>query len=382
MTLRAEHVEKIRILYLLSEFMYGSKIRQVCDLAEGIHKELFEVEIGALETSDEARKEIERLGIAPRRIRVCPPRGLDRTRIGEFLRSPFQLGRGRYHIIHSLLYQSEFIEPLLVKTFTGAKYVYTKTNLQWENHAVNWTLKSKLADRIVSISGATRRLLEEKGFGKKVENIFLGIDTQLFSDRRTSALREKQGLPVDAVVFGCAAHFLEWKGHLLLIKAFEDLCRMDKRLYLILAGGSWGDEYYESVQRTIEESDVSGNIRVIGTVSDMPDFYSGIDCFVLPSRNEPFGYVYVEAMSCGKPVIACRAGGPLDIVEHGRSGFLVDINDRQALSERMMAYARDRSLGKQHGERARCVVLERFSKEGMIKEHEKLYLSLAGGGMV
>jgi glycosyltransferase involved in cell wall biosynthesis len=360
--------------------MYGSKVRQVCDLAEGLDKEMFEVEIGALDTDDEARDEIIKLGITPQQIRVCPPRSLDGKRIIEFVKSPWKLGKGGYHIIHSLLYQSEFIEPLLVKTFTGAKYVYTKTNLEWENHFVNWTLKSKLSDRIVSISGATSQLLEEKGFGSKVERIFLGIDTQLFSDKGASTLREKYHLPIDAVVFGCAAHFLEWKGHLLLIKAFEDLCRVDKRLYLMLAGGSWEEEYYETVKCAIRKSDVSGNILLVGMVSDMPDFYSGIDCFVLPSRNEPFGYVYVEAMSCGRPVIACNAGGPLDIVENGQSGFLVNMGDKQALIEKMKIYANDKSLAKKHGEYARRIVLERFSREVMIQGHERLYLNLAGRG--
>lgn len=371
-------MERVRILYLLSEFMYGSKVRQVCDLINGLDRSVFDVEIGALEVKNEARPEIDKLGVPCHEIRVYPPRYPDPRRILGFMRSPLQLREGHYDIVHSLLYQSICIEPLLVKGLTNAKYVYTKTNLQWENHRLNWRLKSQLADVIITISSATKALLENEGFSRKTTNIYLGIDTDVYSDRGISTLKMRCNIPSNGFVFGCAAQFVEWKQHLLLIRAFEDVYRQNEKVFLILAGPNHADGYYESVRRSVGASNARKHIFLVGTVTDMPDFYAGIDVFVLPSRNEPFGYVYIEAMSCGRPVIACAAGGPLDIIENGTSGFVVPAEGIGELGRHMSQYAANPDLANEHGRNGRRIVEERFSNTVMVREHERLYNELLG----
>jgi glycosyltransferase involved in cell wall biosynthesis len=56
--------------------------------------------------------------------------------------------------------------------------------------------------------------------------------------------------------------------------------------------------------------------------AELPDFYRSLDMFVIPSHQEGFGIVGVEAMACGVPVISTRCGGPEDFVAHERTGFL------------------------------------------------------------
>ena len=133
---------RIRILYVLSEFMYGSKVRQLCDLVNGLDRDLFDIEVCALEVDNEAAGDVEALDVPLFQLRLYPPRSFDATRVRQFLRVPSVLLKSKYDIIHSLLYQSIFVEPFLIKTFTGSRYVYTKTNLEWENHRINWHMKS------------------------------------------------------------------------------------------------------------------------------------------------------------------------------------------------------------------------------------------------
>ena len=168
------------VLFTMSEFMFSSKLRNVCDLVAGIDRKTFRVEIGALETDNEALPAIEALGVPFYRLRTIPPRTFNMRRLGQFASTPLRILSHRYDLVHSFLYQSLSTEPLILKTFSRAKYVYTKPNLQWDNHRLNWHIKSTLADKIVSISNATDDLLASKGFGQKICKIFLGIDTNEF----------------------------------------------------------------------------------------------------------------------------------------------------------------------------------------------------------
>jgi hypothetical protein len=79
---------KLRILYVLSEFMYGSKVRQLCDLVNGLDRDLFEIEICSLEVGNEAAGDVEALGVPAFQLRLYPPRSFDASKIGQFLRVP------------------------------------------------------------------------------------------------------------------------------------------------------------------------------------------------------------------------------------------------------------------------------------------------------
>ena len=92
-----------------------------------------------------------------------PPRDLNFDKMFKYLRSPFLL-RKQYDIVHSLHYSSLFFEPLNLKLFSRAGFVFTKTNLQWANHPLNWRIKSFLSDRIISISEEVNKLIFKKGF--------------------------------------------------------------------------------------------------------------------------------------------------------------------------------------------------------------------------
>lgn len=368
--------KKLRLLYVLSEFMYGSKIRQLCDLVDGIDKDVFDIEVCAFDIDNEAAKEVIGLGIPYFQLRLQPPRPPSAARVAQFFKAPFLLYSGRYDLVHSLCYQSIFIEPLIVKTFSQAKYIYTKSNLEWENHKINWLLKSKLSDRIISISHATDELLTSRGFGEKTSTIFLGIDTDTFTPRRDATLRQTHMVPEHAIVFGCAAQFVEWKEHLTLIEAFDRLSQSYPDIYLFLCGPNHNDTFYESVLSAIGNSKCADHIKLLGTIDDMPKFYSNIDCFVLPSRNETFGYVYVEAMSCGKPVIACRAAGPLDIIKDKETGYLVEMSNYSDLAEKMGNYLKSKLTITTHGIASRERVLHLFSKKVMARQHQALYLDM------
>jgi glycosyltransferase involved in cell wall biosynthesis len=304
-----------------------------------------------------------------------PVRGKDMVAL---FRSPFQLVRRHYDLVHSLLYQSIYTEALFVKKLARAKYVYTKSNLSWENHPRQWHRKTLFADRVISISQATSDLLAQHGFSEKTEKIYLGIDTDHFvhDDNLRRGLRFDAEIPENAFVFGCAAQFVEWKEHLTVVKAFEHIADAFPDAYLVFCGPNHRDQYYRECVSYIEASPARERIRLLGSLKNMPSFYSTIDCFVLASRFETFGYVYVEAMSCSKPVIACRAAGPLEIVVEGETGLFTRMSDPSDLADRMRRYAGEPGQAREHGHKARERAIAVFSKQVMADRCQDLYTKL------
>lgn len=371
---------RIRLLVTVSEFVLSSQVRNLYDLLSCIDRDRFEVEVGALSLGDDAMESVGRLGFPIFGLRLQPTRPLRRGQLAQLFRGPVQYVRGRYDIVHSLLYQSIATEALAVRVLGRGRYVFTKSNLEWANHSSQWRAKCGLSNGIISISNATTALLRDKGFGNRCEQIPLGIDVDAFtsSPDKRHALREQLGLTGDAFVFGCAAQFIEIKEHLTAIKAFERLADREPSVHLILCGVNYKDDYYRRCESYVSRSRHAKRIKMVGQVADMQGFYSAIDVFVLPSRFEAFGYVYVEAMSCGRPAIACRAGGPAEIIVDGETGYLCNVSDSEDLEKKMRTYASHRELVVTHGNSSRRRAVEVYSKQVMVRRTEAFYLRTLG----
>lgn len=102
------------------------------------------------------------------------------------------------------------------------------------------------------------------------------------------------------------------------------------------------------------------------------------DVFVLPSRTEAFGISLIEAMACGKPVIATRNGPFPEIIKDGVTGVLIPCDSPSALAEAIVNLAIDAEKRKELGERAAKDVIERFNIEKIAHQHLLLYRRLAG----
>jgi glycosyltransferase involved in cell wall biosynthesis len=100
-----------------------------------------------------------------------------------------------------------------------------------------------------------------------------------------------------------------------------------------------------------------------------------IDMLLLPSVVEGFGYVLVEAMAAGKPVVATNVSSIPEIVEDGVSGILVGVHNPEALASACVAMLTMPDRGRAMGERGRRVVLEKFTLERMIDRIEASFLS-------
>jgi hypothetical protein len=135
--------------------------------------------------------------------------------------------------------------------------------------------------------------------------------------------------------------------------------------------------YKDSLIKTLPE-EYRNRVEFLGHVSDeeLKQLYRACDIFVAPSLYESFGQIYVEAMSYGKPVIGCSAGGVPEVVNNGKTGILVPPGDADRLSGAMIALLQDAPMARELGLNARAAVLKYFSIASMVRHTLNVYQGL------
>ena len=116
-------------------------------------------------------------------------------------------------------------------------------------------------------------------------------------------------------------------------------------------------------------------VSFLGHREDVGRLLSEASIFALPSRSEAFPNGAIEAMAAGLPVVASAVGGLLDLIDHGRTGLLVEPGNPTALADALRRLLTNPAAAAQIGERARADVQQRYSFERMVEAFEDLYLA-------
>lgn len=162
-------------------------------------------------------------------------------------------------------------------------------------------------------------------------------------------------------------------------KGIEDLLRAISKLHqraIFRIGGE--GRYLKNYQALARELKIEKYIKWLGGLSrkQVRREFQGCDAFILPSRHESFGMVYVEALACSKPIIATCCGGPEEIVNQ-RNGILVKVGDINGIQEAMKHLIKNQDS--YHSKKIREDFLKRFSKKTVSKQIIKVYQSLIKG---
>ncbi len=150
------------------------------------------------------------------------------------------------------------------------------------------------------------------------------------------------------------------KGLDVAVRALAALGRPDARLVVVGgASGAGGTAEIGRVDKLIAELGVADQLRMVDPVPHrlLSTYYRAADVVLVPSRSESFGLVALEAAACGTPVVAAAVGGLLTLVEHGRTGFLVEGRNPEAFAAHTEEILRSPSLAedlsRQAAQRAR-----------------------------
>ncbi|MNR82415.1 Mannosylfructose-phosphate synthase [compost metagenome] len=201
----------------------------------------------------------------------------------------------------------------------------------------------------------------------KIGVLRLGVDLERFRPGLPPSLRDALGIPSDHVVMGYVGRLERRKGIDILAEAFARLAPRLPYLHLLLAGGdtqTLDGSAWDAVSCLAAEAGVQDRLHWLGSLPTerLPEIYAASDVLVAPSRMEPFGMVYLEAMASGLPVIGTLAGGVPEIVMSERHGYLVLPGSVESLMVAMMALATDEGRRRRMGREARRHVETTFDQ--------------------
>jgi glycosyltransferase involved in cell wall biosynthesis len=192
------------------------------------------------------------------------------------------------------------------------------------------------------------------------------------SPAQVAALRASLGLPAEALVLGVVGRLQPWKRQDLVVEAIAELRRRGRPVHGLVVGGDayrLSPGYADSLPRLAAKLGVAGHITFTGQVDEAGPYMELMDVVVNPSKCEPFGIVLVEAMSLGKPVVAFASAGPLEIVQPGLSGLLVQEGDgTSGLVSAVDRLLDDPELCRRLGLGARRRFAERFTARRMTEK--------------
>ncbi|GGD49618.1 glycosyltransferase family 4 protein [Paenibacillus nasutitermitis] len=298
------------------------------------------------------RKYVQQVGRSIRRFK--PDITEIENRPGLVLKLMKQRPSGRYwlHLHSSTFIGQHSIRPAaLVRSFQAADKVLVNSEY----------LRGVVAARVPD-------------YAHKLRVVYPGVDTGRFQSQftldgafRRNQLRSERGWNGRNVIL-FMGRLIHKKGVHHLLRMMPELIREHPSALLVIVGGAfYGSSRQTAYVRELHRigKQLRGHVQFVpyAPYSEVPDWFLTADVAVVPSGNrEAFGLVNVEAMSCGVPVIATRAGGMKEIIEDGVTGYLVEPAQVEAqIRERLLTLLRNDYLRLAMGVRSRERVEQHFT---------------------
>ena len=218
----------------------------------------------------------------------------------------------------------------------------------------------KKAKKVITVGNGLKNEIQALSGRNDIEVIGNLVDLSKFTI--------KKRIQNEKFIFFSLAFLEGEKGFDTLIKAFAKKFK-DKEAMLYIGGDGSQRAWLEALA---QENGVKKQIIFLGALSrdDVAKWMNKCDCFVLPSRYETFGVVYIEALASGRPVIGALNGGAEDIINN-LNGYLVPIDDIDKLAEKMLELYK--KIDSYNEEEIRSDCLKRFSPEVIVNKIISVY---------
>jgi len=287
------------------------------------------------------------------------------------VRFAYEMAKEGVTHVHAHFSNHPTVAALIVHRLTGIPFSFTAHG--HDVHVDRRMLEEKVnaAEFAVMISGYNQRLVAEKSQGvdpEKLHVIHCGADTEFFLPRTAQRTDGRFSLV-------CAGSFIEVKGHRYLLEAcrllkdrlLEDPLVKDRGLSLRCHLIGDGPERHRIVEQ-IAAAGLQADIILEGALPRprVAELMRGADVIVQPSvptrrgAREGIPVSLMEGMACGLPAVASRISGIPELVEDGRTGFLVQPRDATALADALGRLLEDPRLRHEMGQAGRQKVLEEF----------------------
>jgi len=284
-------------------------------------------------------------------------------------------------IVHAHVGRDYLVAALACRNAPAAKLVLTRHHyLPLKRNALyRWMLGGVSA--VIAVSESVRgSVIERLALRPElVHTIPNWVDPSRFQpvDREAarSLFRVRGGL-----IVGCIGQITPAKGQEDFIRAAARIVNMRSDTEFLIVGEEKdsGGEFTAELKKLVETLALGERVRFMGRVRHMPELLAALDVVVVPSWDEGFSLVTIEAMAAKRPVIASNIGGIAQIMKDNSTGLLFPPRDVRALTEKLTWMLSDAPLRERLAIQAQKDVYARFGREQTIDRIEALYLDVLG----
>jgi L-malate glycosyltransferase len=236
--------------------------------------------------------------------------------------------------------------------------------------------KYRQVDCFIAASEAIRHMLVADGIpASRTVTVHEGVDVEHVEAAERVNVHETFWLPHHAPVVGNVAALVPHKGQRYLVEAAHLVVQeVPDARFVILGEG----ELREHLERQVREYRLEKHVLLPGFRTDVIGCIKGFDLFVMSSVTEGLGTSLLDAMACGKPIVATDAGGIPEVVDHGVTGTVVPARDPRAMARAIVELLRDESRRQKMGQAGLARVKSGFTVERMVAATAKVYARAAG----
>lgn len=390
--------DKVGVLFVFAQDGFGADAAVHSDIIRNLDRDRFDVHVACTDGGGDGAREPDSLikfrsipEIKLRPTRFAPTLGQRSPEAvlralrsagafsADFLALRRYVARERIRIVHSTERPRDAAYGVGLAKLAGARSV-VHVHVKWSNEysaLARWGVQR--ADAVFSISRyVTSTLLDMGRPGATIHTVLNGIDPSRWDPTVDgSELRRELGIAEDALVLASVSRLFSWKGQRELLRAFALVRSELPNTRLLIVGADAqeveGSSFTVELKALARTLGVAEDVLFTGPRSDVPRVMAACDLFTMPSFEEPFGLVFLEAMAMKKPVVALDNGGTPEVVEHGRSGLLSPPEDIRGLAANILGLLRDPARRRQMGEYGRSQVLSRFSAQRMAADAASAY---------
>jgi glycosyltransferase involved in cell wall biosynthesis len=267
---------------------------------------------------------------------------------------------------------------------TGCNFVTTFHGAYGAEHSIKRFYNSVMlrGKRIIAISNFILKHIETRYRCNtdRISVIHRGVDLKYFDPelvdkKRVNDVKKILNTPLNGKIILMPARVTRLKGHLYMLEALKYLKDQD---FTFLIVGTTTDKHYEykkEIERTIIAYGLKDKVSIHAAITDVPALYSLSDIVVCPTITaEAFGRTITEAQAMEKLIVATRIGAPVEIIEDGKTGFLVSPQDPSDMTQllkklfKLDAKTRDKII-----KAANLKVQKEFSLHKMCSETLNIY---------
>jgi len=225
------------------------------------------------------------------------------------------------------------------------------------------------ADGVTAVSHDLReQTLQAFGIERKIEVIHNFFTPQQEESQRHRFVSEEQKLLIHA------SNFRKVKRVCDVVSVFRQVRQhLDCKLLLVGTGNN-----IEDVKSQVVDDGLENDVIFLGRCRDIDAYLTSGDLFLLPSNQESFGLVALEAMAYGVPVIASDVGGIREVVAHGETGFLAPVGDIETMTKYALVLLSNDELYQSTSDRAKQRATGMFAASKIVPQYETFYEKCLG----